>query len=195
MHNVFQLSCRRFARSPRTSVPILRQLRAPALSSTSGVKCRYNGSGIRTAWRDHLSPDLITRNHREPMQPTPSRVASEATCVQRQWVSCVYATSECLPSFLKSPQLSLAAFSRAFPPRRSWRSTPVLRRVSTASQRRAAPRSTWLRRSGAGLPQRAGGTAGGLGGGRRGGATRPCALPLRLPMLADAGKSLFEPEP
>jgi len=31
------------------------------------AKHRYNGGETCTAWRYHLSPDLITRNHREPM--------------------------------------------------------------------------------------------------------------------------------
>ena len=148
MHNVFPLSA--LCQVAKDECAHLTPTKGSVTVEHFWVKRHYNGSGTCTAWRDYLSPDLITRNHRAPIQPTPSRVASEATCVQRQWVSCMYATSERLPSFLKSPQLSLAALSRAFLPRRSWRSTPLLRRVSSVSQHRAAPPSTWLRRSGGG---------------------------------------------
>src|SRR4029453_4460687 len=74
--------------------------------------------------------------------------------------------------------------------------SPILRRLSSTSQRHAAPGSAWLRgalaRQAAALwaarksRAHSGAAGGGCGGGRRrrGGAKRPCEFPSMLPLLS-----------
>jgi hypothetical protein len=96
MHDVFQLPALcRVAKDERAE---LTPVEGSGTVEHFWAQRRYNGGETCTAWRHHLSPDLITRNHREPMQPTPSRLASGATaCNGRVSRACTPPLRVCYP--------------------------------------------------------------------------------------------------